>query len=485
MDLSKIRFYETVWNESSFPEVGPLPSNKLWIIFVDEDRKITQRLNEALLKQHQQCVLVERGKEFVKHSDEHFTIDPLTTTDYQKLFDNIPQITLLTGIIYLWGSCAQLPKDLESLETFHKLSFISLVNLANALDDLSSPLSLNLWVVTQSLITDGDLKTLAEWPQSSLCKVIQEEYPKLKCCYVALNPDSTLNTSSEELLLEIASKKNTEGEHEREIGWRWGKRLVPRLVPIEVVPHQPIQFSAEASYLIAGGLGSIGLKLAHWYVAHGAKYLILLDENEMTEETLSSVNELINLNVSVIVHKARFDNEASLRDLLKKIQKPLKGVIHTTNVLDTELLRHTTWDSFQLYRLRITGSWYLHQLTQDINLDHFILFSSGVLEFAPLGKAKAAFAWSFLDALSYYRKKKNLPSLSIDWGPWSRKQVTVKHVIEYRPILDRFHTFTFEEAFQLLETSFYHPQPQIMTANINWRLVFSSGVKNHLFDEIN
>jgi len=68
---------------------------------------------------------------------------------------------------------------------------------------------------------------------------------------------------------------------------------------------------------------------------------------------------------------------------------------------------------------KIQGAWNLHQLTQGIPLDFFVLFSSAVGLFGNHGQANHAAANTFLDAFAAYRRAQGLPALSIDWGAWS------------------------------------------------------------------
>ncbi|MCT6896466.1 MAG: beta-ketoacyl reductase, partial [Commensalibacter sp.] len=62
------------------------------------------------------------------------------------------------------------------------------------------------------------------------------------------------------------------------------------------------------------------------------------------------------------------------------------------------------------------GAWYLHELTRDIALDHFVLFSSATHLFGNIGQAAYISANAFLDALAQYRQRIGLPALSIEWG---------------------------------------------------------------------
>ena len=122
-----------------------------------------------------------------------------------------------------------------------------------------------------------------------------------------------------------------------------------------------------------------------------------------------------------------------IENVFKQIKKnfpPLKGLIHAAGLVDDELFMHTTWQRFQsIFRLKVAGSWFLHEFTKTLALDHFILFSSDLIDVEPFGKSNAAMGNSFLDALSHYRLKNGLPALTIDWGPWERRHAEMNHLI--------------------------------------------------------
>jgi pimaricinolide synthase PimS1 len=67
---------------------------------------------------------------------------------------------------------------------------------------------------------------------------------------------------------------------------------------------------------------------------------------------------------------------------------------------------------------KVDGAWHLHELTRDLDLSFFAVFSSlsGVMG-AP-GQANYAAANAFVDGLMVQRRRAGLTGVSMVWGPW-------------------------------------------------------------------
>jgi NADPH:quinone reductase-like Zn-dependent oxidoreductase/thioesterase domain-containing protein/acyl carrier protein len=178
----------------------------------------------------------------------------------------------------------------------------------------------------------------------------------------------------------------------------------------------------NATYLIAGGSGGLGLKAAEWLVEQGAKHLVLVGRSGANDAALDTVGKLKKLGAQVVVAKADISEEAQVGSLLLQIadtMPPLKGIIHSAGVLDDGFLIQQNWQSFdRVMAPKVNGAWNLHLLTQYKELDFFILFSSTASLLGAPGQGNYAAANAFLDALAHYRRARQLPAVSINWGPW-------------------------------------------------------------------
>ena len=71
-------------------------------------------------------------------------------------------------------------------------------------------------------------------------------------------------------------------------------------------------------------------------------------------------------------------------------------------------------------RPKADGAWHLHELTQDMDLEHFVLFSSAAATFGAAGQGNYVAANAFLDALAGPGgAPQDCPEPSLAWGLWA------------------------------------------------------------------
>jgi acyl transferase domain-containing protein/acyl carrier protein len=179
----------------------------------------------------------------------------------------------------------------------------------------------------------------------------------------------------------------------------------------------------DASYLITGGLGALGLHLARQLVDRGARHLMLAGRSGPSPEAAQAISELEAAGADVFTAQADVSREPDVAALLATIHErmpPLAGIIHAAGVLDDGVLAEQTWPRFANVLVpKLAGAWNLHRLTEGLPLDFFVMFSSMASLLGGPGQGSYAAANAFLDALAHHRRARGLPALSINWGPWA------------------------------------------------------------------
>jgi myxalamid-type polyketide synthase MxaB len=180
---------------------------------------------------------------------------------------------------------------------------------------------------------------------------------------------------------------------------------------------------ADASYLITGGLGALGLQVARRFVERGARHLVLAGRGEPSAQAREVLRELEQAGASVKVVRgdvARAGDAERLVAAAETEGAPLRGIVHAAGMLLDGVLLTQTWDRFApVLAPKVAGAWNLHRLTRAERLDFFVGFSSVASLVGSPGQGNYAAANAFLDALAHQRRAEGLPGLSINWGPWA------------------------------------------------------------------
>ena len=137
---------------------------------------------------------------------------------------------------------------------------------------------------------------------------------------------------------------------------------------------------ADATYLVTGGTGALGLLVAERFLEHGARSIVLMGRRGPSEETRSRIAAMTRPGVQVHCAAGDVSSPSDLGRVLNDIHDsmpPLRGVIHAAGVLDDGVLAHHDLARFEtVLAPKVAGAWNLHTLTRGEDLDFFVLFSS-------------------------------------------------------------------------------------------------------------
>jgi pimaricinolide synthase PimS1 len=180
----------------------------------------------------------------------------------------------------------------------------------------------------------------------------------------------------------------------------------------------------QGTVLITGGLGGLGRLLArHLVVEHGARRLLLTSRQGAQAPGAAELEaELGELGATVTLAACDVADREALASLLAQVpaQHPLTAVVHAAGVLDDGILTELTHERVAtVLRPKVDGALNLHELTRDLELAAFVLFSSAAATMGSPGQAGYAAANTLLDALAHHRRAQGLAASSIAWGPWA------------------------------------------------------------------
>ncbi|MEU3019160.1 MULTISPECIES: SDR family NAD(P)-dependent oxidoreductase [unclassified Nocardiopsis] len=179
------------------------------------------------------------------------------------------------------------------------------------------------------------------------------------------------------------------------------------------------RFRPGGTVLITGASGQLGKLVArHLVVRHGVDDLLLVSrQGSRAPGTEALVAELTALGARVRVESCDVADAERLGELLA--DTPLTAVVHSAAVLDDATFTGLTDGTMaRVMAPKAVGAWNLHRLTEHLDLDAFVLFSSAAAVFGSAGQSAYSAANAYLDALAAYRRERGLPAQSLAWGRW-------------------------------------------------------------------
>ncbi|MDJ0687119.1 MAG: alpha/beta fold hydrolase [Xenococcaceae cyanobacterium MO_188.B32] len=411
--------YQIIWQQQveKLPETNPKNANN-YLIFADS-QGVSDKIARKLEQQGNTCLLVYRGEEYRSLDDRSWSINHLQPEDIEKVFTEA-EITAnsLHQIIYLWS----LNSTTEDLDRDWSINCAGVLHLVQTLfkQNINAP----IWLVTrenQAINNSLGQHSIASNSLWGLGQVIALEHPE----YFGGLIDISNNPNREEIsnLINFINNKHKEDR----LALRDDKVYVPRLEKfLDKSNQNQLNIAPNSSYLITGGLGALGLQIAQWLAEKSAKHLILVGRSEPSKQAQTIIDRLKEKGVQITIAQADVTNTQQIAKVIEECKTSLKGIIHAAGILNDGFLQNQTWQKFsKVISPKVLGAWNLHQLSVDLPLDFFVLFSSVASLLGSPGQSNYAAANAGLDAIARYRQAQGLPALSINWGPWANTGMAV------------------------------------------------------------
>lgn len=406
--------FEVVWRgEPAATEAEAEAGQGPWILFSD-GAGVGRALAAAMEARGERCLVVERGTEFARLSADRWSIRPSESADYERvLMEASPPGRAVAGVVYLW-SVPESGVTGEDLAAAQETGILGLIRLVAGV--AVHPSGPRIHCVTSGAVGDRAV----EGPPFhgglwGLGPVIGAEYPDLWGGIIEVaGPDPVAFAAG------IAAELRAGTDEDRvRIGPEG--RQVARLNSVrQAAGASSPAIRTDATYLLTGGLGFMGRHQARWLTERGARHLVLLGRGAPGADALADLAAMTDAGAQVVVRQADVADADALGAVFREIadtMPPLRGVFHLAGGLDeAPLARATDRHVMSMFAAKAVGAWNLHERTAELDLDHFVLFSSAaaIIGFPGLGGYAAANA--AMDALARHRHALGLPALAIDFS---------------------------------------------------------------------
>jgi acyl transferase domain-containing protein len=459
--------HEVAWR--ALPTGAGTPPRGHWVLFADRGG-VAVRLSERLTAGGHSCTLVHPDNGWDDTNPREVRIDPTSSEQVTRLLRAASAgPNPFRGIVHLWSLDAGEPTRADALLAAQERLCGSTLLIVQGLATLETASPPRLHLVTRGARATGlEGAAPAQAPLWGLGSVIRLERPELRCINVDLEPVAGPDDAS--ALLDVLGATDTE----EQIALRQGGRQVPRLVRAAPVTSAPLTIRSSATYLITGGLGGLGLVMARWLVERGARHLVLLGRGAPSGDTLAVIQALEGTGARVRVLQADVAREEDVRRAFAEVRDTmpaLAGVVHSAGVLRDGLLEGQRWADFaEVMAPKLAGALHLHELTRELPLDFFALFSSAWSLLGSPGQGSYVAANTYLDALAHHRRALGLPAVSIHWGPWADVGMSARVKGDARSRLQAFGvgTLSAESVAPLLDRLLSASSPEVVVLPVHW-----------------
>ncbi len=275
---------------------------------------------------------------------------------------------------------------------------------------------------------EGDSADPAAAAVWGLVRSAQSEHPGR---FVLIDSDGTQAS-----LDALAAALSIEGEPQLVL--RNGVALAPRVSRASAAPALEAggqAFDPERTVLLTGGTGGLGALVAHHLASeHGVRHLLLVSRRgDQAEGAAELADELERLGASVRIAACDVSDREQLEELLGALpaDRPLGAVVHAAGVVGDGTIETLEAETIgRAFAPKVDAAWQLHELTAELDLSAFVLFSAGAGTLGGPGQAAYAAANVFLDALAARRRAEGLPATAIAWGQWERATGMTGHLGE-------------------------------------------------------
>lgn len=430
-----------------------------WLVFADEYGMATQ-LSDHLAAQGSRVVLVRPATGFAKVSEREYEINPESPEDYEGLFFELKSTGFIPDrILHLLSMTSGIEECVgrESLDKCQILGYYSLLHIAASIAGLNISHSIQLVVISNGIMEVTGSETVFPGKATILgpVKVIPQEFDNIRCRYIDL--DLTFSKEACNLMIgQIYAELTKDIEQDDIIALRKDYIWVPDYEKAtEVMPtrREGGRLKQKGVYLIAGGMGGVGLALAEFLIKEVEARVILIGRSPfpaMTEweewmdqhgaenlisQKISLLQKLKNKGGEILILQADLADRNDLKKAITFAEEKygkINGVVHAATMPDGGLISVRKKEmSENIFKSKLYGTLLLNECLPAENLDFVVYFSALSAVLGGFGQVAYCAANLFLDAYAGYRSRKDgVYTLSINWGRW--KNTGIARIAEHR-----------------------------------------------------
>ena len=454
-----------------------------WIVFSGVDKTGTAVV-EALRRRGIFSATVSPGDQYARTKDG-FTIDPDRPEDFARAIGEAAE-GWPSEILFLWGLDAGSGSGNENVTADVTALCAGAVHLVQGA--VAANTGSRLWLVTRGAQAAGKTDLPLACEQATLWglgRAIALEEPEIWGGLLDLDPGEQPEEQTAWIVENVIC-----ADGEDQVAIRDGARLAARLARISSFSGGSFPVGPKGSYLVTGGLGALGIKIARWLVERGARHLVLTGRRGLPERTswpdvdpggesgrcIAVVSALEALGAQVDIVAVDVSDRSRMEKLFSRFGREwpaLHGVVHAAVAPPSERrVRDLNEQALrEMFSAKVAGTRNLLDLGRSQPLEFVVLFSSMAALLGLNGGAHYAAASQYLDAMANHQRSAGVPVTSINWGAWDEMRSPtgeIRRIFRGGLTTGSIHPMSSSEALEAMATALASGLPQVAIAAIDW-----------------
>lgn len=478
--------YHVDWKKSNGSVQPREDITSVKTILVGDCEEILDSLSEKLQKKGADVCKVLGTEQYAQKDDTSYTICFTKKEDWSILFRSIAKAGTENGYQVIF--CNTKDQTFTSEHTAYQMvkGYYHLIQVMSKEGYLRNS---KIKILTQDVQNINGLETcnLSGSMLWGLAKTVAIEYPDLFGGIVDADEQSIREN---EILIDELLNTGTE-----EIALRGNDKYTARLLTHNEYGKQhkakdsKIVVKQDASYLITGGTGALGLVYAKQLAKEGARNLILTARHEPGEAAKAAIQELRNQGVTVTVALGDVCDYDSIRHAIEdavETMPSVKGVVHAAGVLHDRMLMELNWEDFEeVLEPKVTGALNLYKILKGAGLDFFMMLSSITSVVGNAGQASYGCANYFMNRFAAFLRKQGIPGFTFCWGPWSHSGMAADNEA-VTANLERLgmKALDHEQGQKMIEEFIARPYETMLLAEVDWNKLNRTVKKNAFLEKL-
>lgn len=413
----RVGYYKEVWEQQLLQNMV-VPQVKSRLLVFTDNKRLSDELRNCI---QESVITVSIGDNFEKVDDITYKINPASSRDYERLFEEIQKNgNFTTRVIHAWSDIQQSSNrdkvDLQLISSAH-----SVLCLVKALAKQKSERIRFVYAYF------NDLERPENVGVSGLVKCLRLEAPHIDFKMVGLSNNENILVLAKTLLDELAPRV----AERMEVRYTTDGRYVRTVRPLEIQNKtNELQASVKENgvYIITGGAGGLGKIFSEFLTKNHNVNVVLAGRSELSSDKESWLKDLERSGSQVTYIRADISNREDVERLVAETRNrfgAINGIIHAAGLIkDSLAINKTIEEMDSVIAPKVYGTVYLDEATGNDPLDFFVMFSSITSFAGNVGQSDYGYANGFMDGYSIFREsltnrgRRKGKTLAINWGIW-------------------------------------------------------------------